>query len=294
VKVVSTPYRTAAPPEPEGPDEADAYEALLRVRASRARRIATTICGTLAALSVIALIESPSPRIRPRAPELVDSRAAAALSNARDTIASARDFAEREQARFAATINAALDASVAPGGRPCAVVLPEVNRLVRGQRAFPLLIVETGDRDLPSPSVANMLADVNRADEHLAAGRTAEAIFYANGLAARMTNPAARLRYDVVLVTTSMKHPERTTPRSFEPGELTGRAYLYDFDERRVTCAGDVHATSSREVAYSYAPTSPHAAMDEGPRLTASLEEDLERQIQRAISHGALLDVAPR
>jgi len=293
LKIVHAPYRVPAKPEPDGPDEADAYEALLRARAARGRRVLVTIWGALAVLSIMALLETPP---KPRTPELAAVRARARVADARDTIAAARAFVQREQARFAATMNAVLDADLAPDDRhrPCGVELPETT-LLRAERPFPLLVVAKGDRDLPSPSVASMLADVNRADEHLAAGRTMDAILHANALAARMGSAWGQHRYDVVLVTTTMKRPVRTTATSYEPGELSGRAYLYDFAEHRVTCVGDIHAVSSRRIEYSYvsALTGP-AAMDEGPRLSASLDEDLERQIRRAISRGALVAIDGR
>jgi len=296
LKVVHAPYRIAATRPGAGPDEADAHEALLRARASRARRIATVVCGALSVLSIMALAESPPSRARARAPEIAAARATARVATARDTVAAARTFAEREQARFASTMNAVLDADVSPerAQAACGIDLPETSRLTHKQ-ALPLLVVASGDRHLPSPSVAKMLADVNRADEYFATGRTVDAILLADALSSRMSNPAAHLRYDVVLVTTSMRHPVRTSPTSFEPGEMTARAYLYDFAEHAVTCVGDIQAVSSRTIEYSYvaAATGP-AAMDEGPRLVASLDEDLEMQIQRALVRGALVKVDGR
>lgn len=289
--MVHAPYRIAARREPESPEEADAYEALLRARAKRARRLVTTICGALAVLSIMALAESPPKR---RTPELADVRAAARLANARDTIVMARAFAEREQARFASTLNAVLDADLAPAraAPPCPMAFPEPSRLVQRKQSFPLLVVAKGDRHLPSPSVATIMKEVTRAEEHLAAGRTTDALLQANALSARMANAAAHLRYDVVLVTTTMRHPVRTTATSYEPGELTGRAYVYDFSEQRVTCVGDIQATSSRTIEYSYdSASNAPAAMDEGPRLSASLDEDLDLQVQRAIARGALVQV---
>jgi hypothetical protein len=289
--LVLAPYRIAATPEPSGPTEADAYEARLRARVARSRRVLVGGFGVLVALSVVALVESP-PRPRDRA--LVDSRAAARLANAHDTVSAARDFVAREQARFATALEAAFDAEVGPDSAhaSCSVKLPDT-RLSQGGRAFPLLVVSKGDREIPSPSLASMTADANRADEHFAAGRTMDALVYTNALAARMTNPSARPEHDVVLVTKSMKHPLRTTPTSFEPGEIEGRAYLYDFAKRRVVCAGDVHAVSSRQIEYSYVSATSSAAMDEGPRLSASLDDDLDIQLQRAIAT-SLVDLERR
>ncbi len=293
------PYRIAATrPGSDGPDEADAYEALLRRRASRARRFATVLCGALAVLSLMALAESPPSRTRVRrgAPELAEARAAARIADARDVISAARTFAEREQARFASTMNAALDAEIAldDSQPPCRLPLPPANHLTHRKDAFPLLVLSNGDRHMPSPSVAGLLTDVRRAEAYFAEGRTVDAVLQADALSARLASPEGPLRYDVVLVTTTMRHPVRTTSTSFEPGELSGRAYVYDFAERRVSCAGEIHATSSQTIEYSYvAAANGPAAMDEGPRLAASLDEDLDLQIQRAVTRGGLFQIAP-
>jgi hypothetical protein len=284
---VDAPYRIAAPPEPEGPDPVDAYEALLRARALRSRRIVTCICGGLAAVSITALAESPPARHL----EEAAARESAGVAGAQRVIAGARAHVESAQLAFAAGIAAAVEADGAHPERPsnelesspCPITLPEASRLVHGKQAFPLLVVPRGDRDLPSPSASSLLADVQRAEAHLANGRPAEAVMYANALSAQ---GAPRLRYDIVLVTSFVKHPVRTSSTSFEPGEVMGRAYLYDFSQRRVTCAGDVHASSSRHIQYSFVPAAvAPAAMDQGPRLTSSLDEDLEVQLQRAIAH---------
>ena len=281
------PYRTPAKPEPERPEEADAYEAALRAHTSRARRVGASLVLGLVALPIALISKTPAhPAGRG---ELVRIQTTA-LANARETIEAARVFTAREQAMFASAVGAVLDTpDLVPSSEPavCQVPLPDAPTMA-GARTFPLVIVAKGDRDrdLPSPSLAAMVAKVNRADEHLRAGRTMEAIVDASALA---LSERRRLQYDVVLVTTEMKHPIRTTPMSFEPGTLTGRAYVYDFEQHQVTCAGAIHATSSTQVEYSYASTSPSAAMDEGPRLTASLDDDLDRQIRRAITTATLV-----
>lgn len=277
------PYRTASVPEPPLPDEADAYEAALRRRLARSRWSGGLLAAVLG-LGVFAFARRTPPRTPPNVAAL---RTAERLVAARATISAARAFALREQATFASTVGAALDADLAATtpARPCEV------RLADGEAKLPLLIVPKGDRELPSPSVAAFLADVTRAEAHLRLGREAEAVTYANALEATMASPLARLHHDVVVVTTSMKHPVRTTATSFEPGELTGRAYVYDFGLHRVTCVGGVRAASSSTITYSYAPTSPSAAMDEGPRLVAFLEDDLDRRVRRAIADGALLRI---
>jgi hypothetical protein len=102
-----------------------------------------------------------------------------------------------------------------------------------------------------------------------------------------------RLRSDVVVVASRLEHPTKSGASSFEPGEVAGRAYLYDFAERRVVCAGDVHARSSNTIAYVFesGPTSP-ASQDQGPRLTASLEDDFRVQLEQA-TRASLVRLTP-
>jgi hypothetical protein len=287
-RVVLAPYRIAATPEPEGPDPVDSYEALLRRRAVRGQRLATAAIGFVAALSVLAFAEVPPAR---RAPgETAEARAVARITAARGVVANARRAASEEQAQFASAVLAVIDRAEDQEGErePCPVALPEATRLVHGKQAFPLLVVKTGDRDLPSPSVADVLGDVQRAEQHLNEGRYADGILYANALANAFARPpsvsAARLRYDVVLVARLLKQPVRNGTQSFEPGEIEGRAFLYDFGEHRVVCGGDLRAASSRQVEYNYL-SAEHApvALDQGPSLAATLDVDLEIQTQRAI-----------
>ena len=265
----------------------DAYEALLRTRATRGRRIITVVCGAIAGLSMLALAEAPpAGRASAETPEM---RAATQIASAREAIAAARKRAAEEQARFASAV--LHEASAGPSSpsssqERCSVVLPEATHLVHGNQAFPIVVVKTGDPDLPSPSVAAVLADVVRAEEHLDNGRFMEGILYANALRAQ-----TRLRYDVVVVATTIKHPLRTSTSSFEPGEIAGRAYLYDFGQQRVLCAGDVRASSSRQINYAYVPPELNGpvSLEQGPRLSETLDVDLEIQLQRAIAHGGLI-----
>jgi hypothetical protein len=64
---------------------------------------------------------------------------------------------------------------------------------------------------------------------------------------------------------------------------VRGKAYIYEFAEHRVTCAGAVESTSSPTIEYAYVEDpSTLAAQDQAPRLRASLDADLERQLRRA------------
>jgi hypothetical protein len=274
---VGSPYRIAAPPKPEPPDQVDVYEGeLLR----RLRRGKLALLGTYALLAASSIALTS---VRHRESDRGATRELGEIARRRASVRSALDRARAkaklEQARFEVDLLAAADRDLAPspGAPACPIRLPEPS--LSNRASFPLLIVSRGDRDLPSPSVSALLADIERAERHLAAGRIGTAELYADALD-RSPPPLAR---DVVIVTSSMKHPARTTSTSFEPGEASGRAYLYDFGEHRVTCVGDVHAASSPSIAYAYATgaASP-AAQDQGPQLTASLDADLDAQLRRA------------
>ena len=104
------------------------------------------------------------------------------------------------------------------------------------------------------------------------------------------------------LLEEKLSHLDESKPSLFERFDAETRRYitalqtaLYDFAEHRVTCAGDVHASSSRQIEYTFVPQtlgvkSP-AAMAQAPSLAASLEADLDYRIERAIADGALLKV---
>lgn len=308
--VQHAPYRTLALPEPQAPDQVDAYEALLRARAARSRRFVTVACGFVAGLSVLGLAEVPPvTKIAPL--EAAETRAVTKIADARAAIAAASKRAAEEQLRFTAAIRSAtaraeaqghlesaatetsVMAATAKGRRPCRVALPEPSTLVRGRSAFPLLVASAVE-PLRSPSLSGVFADIRRAEAHLDSGRFSDGVLYANALEA---SAVSRLNYDVVLITSLVRSPVRTSASSFEPGEIVGQAFLYDFAERRVTCAGSVHASSSRQIEYQYVPAlTSGASLDprsepvygQGPSLVASLDGDLELQAQRAITRGAL------
>jgi len=290
-----TPYRISAPRpnEPEAP-EADAYEATLRRRSIRTRKIVTAVVGIIGSVSLLAYAESPAPKKKMTLADAAELRSAARAQEARSIIANARVEALQLQQQFSETVLRSLDdAAAEPSTTPCPLVFPEATHLIHGQQAFPLLIVNQGDRDLPSPSVSTLMMDINRAEDHFANGRTLEGILYANALTRK--TPGERLRYDVVLVATTLTHPSRTSSSEFKPGEISGRAYVYDFVEHRVTCAGNVQAKSSRQIEYNYVPAvavgAPAGNLSQDKSLSTSLDVDLEIQTQNAIRNGPLFRV---
>lgn len=304
---MQAPYRIAAPLAPEPPDPVDAYEALLLARARRGRLVVALVACAFGGLMVAALGEAHTPPSARRELARVRAEEAARVEAAREIIASARARAASEQRRFehavrAATYDDADDAeaetTLARGpswralreGAACRAPLPDPTALLRGRRGLSLVVARPGE-PVESPSAAAILADVQRAEYHLANGHRVDWLVYADALEA--TSVARRLRYDVALVTTSVKPPVRTTTSSYEPGRVEGRAYVYGFAEGRVVCAGEVHATSSRQVEYQYVPDVGGSGWDgplfaQGPSLSGSLGADLDLQVQRAIVGGAL------
>jgi hypothetical protein len=246
------------------------------------------MCGAITVLWAAVSFTHRSPRVA--ASESAEAEAARRIAKAHHVIEEARRTVLAEQIRFEDTLRVALGHDVGPSATPCETNLPQANGLFQGRPAFPLVVVARGETSIPSPSVAAVLADVQRAEEHLGSGRTLDGILYAKGLA----SSRPRLERDVVLVASIMKHPTRRDIKSYEPGEVAGRAYLYDFAERRVTCVGDIRASSSRLIAYSFASgEAPPAGEAQGPSLSASLDADLLRQLEKAIAHGGLFAIVP-
>jgi hypothetical protein len=146
--------------------------------------------------------------------------------------------------------------------------------------AFSLLTVGPDDAEVPSQTIAKTLADVQRAEDHLASGRFEEAALYARALERR-----AWIGHEVVLVASTWKKPRVTSATSYEPGEIAGRAYVYDFAARRVACAADVHAASSTRIGYAYATThDAPSALGRDARLADSVDADLRASLERAVA----------
>lgn len=145
-------------------------------------------------------------------------------------------------------------------------------------RKLTVSIVDDAAHGLPSRTVDEVLADTRRAEIHVNARRYDDAIAYAEAL--KSPNRFAR---ELVVVTAQSKKPEVTSLTTYVPGEVRGRAYLWDFQAERVLCAADVHATSSREIGFTYA-GAPDAEARAGrtTRLLASLSEDLVTAVEHA------------
>jgi hypothetical protein len=276
------PYRIAAPPEPELPEGEEPYAAVLRAQRRRTRVVAVLISVFLAGgIAKVARSGQQPPGKRARA-----STEAERIEVARSAIANARARASLSQSRFERAVRDALAQQVGP--RPdlgtCPVKLPAASSLAYGRPAFPVLTVErseivAGSASLPSQAVAAVLADVRRAEGHLASGRFEEATLYARAL-----DVHERFAYDVVLVADSMTHPRARSGNDYDPGAVAGRVFVYDFTRGRVVCAGDVNAKSSKSIGYNYSDrTDAPARLGVIASMSDALREDLRIQTEHAI-----------
>ena len=275
------PYRIAATPAPEPPDPADAYEALLRERSRRFRPLVVGGLGLAFVATTTAALGGRSPA--PHGPTF-EEQAAHEVERARTVLEDARAEAMTEQLRFA-------DAFTELRTRPPQT---RATRCTIPTKDAPMLVVRADEHELRSPSVGRVMHDVVRAEELLANGRSLDGILYATALGPTSAMPlAARLRQDIVVLADVLKPPTRTTTSSFEPGSISGRIFVYDFAEHRVTCAGDVTVESSKQVAYAYIPAAMNGpiALDQGPSLSSTLDADLDRRLQAAIAAGPLFQL---
>lgn len=272
------PYRIAAPPAPEpfeDPGAEEPYAAVLRAQRRRAR-VVSVLVALFVAGGLAKVARSGQP---PRRPLTEATR----VDSAREAIASARARAAAAQTRFEHDMRLAIDGDLVP--RPdlgaCPLPLPAAPSLMAGRPSFPLLVVERDEvrGTLPSQAVAGVLADVRRAEGHLAAGRFEEAKLYARAL-----DRPERFGYDVVLVARAATKPRALSGSEYVPGEMAGRAYLYDFASGRVVCAGDVAARSSKAIGYVFSDRSDTPAWL-GPvaSMGDAIQEDIRLQTERAI-----------
>lgn len=269
------PYRINALPEPEPAEVEDPYARVLRAQRRRARLVSVlVVIGAAGGVVKVARSSQPPPR------RVITE--ATRTDGARAAIAGARARAASAQARFEAGMREALAAKVVARADlgACPFALP-AGSLASGRAAFPLLTIEQSDASgtLPSQAVAGVLADVHRAEAHLAAGRFEEAQLYARAL-----DRPERFGYDVVLVASTRKRPRALSGNEFEPGDIEGRAYVYDFASGRVVCAGDVKAKSSKEIGYVFSDrTDTPAWLGPVASMSDAISEDMRLQTERAI-----------
>lgn len=281
------PYRVAAPPEPEPVEAEDPYVAVLRAQRRRAR-----LMGALVAIFVAAgaakVARSGQP---PRKPKVTE---ATRVDGARAAILGARTRAGAAQARFEAGVREAIagDVVARPDLGACPIVLPGTSSLLLGRSSFPLLVATRAELDgaLPSQAVAGVLADVRRAEAHLAAGRFEEAKLYARAL-----DRPERFGYDVLLVANAAKKPHAVSGSVYEPGEIAGVAYVYDFAAGRVVCAGEVVAKSSTAIGYVYSDrTDTPPSLGAVASMDNAIHDDIQRETERAIVAAVRFRAGPR
>lgn len=275
------PYRVLSPPEPELPEVEHPYAAVLRSQRRRAR-IITAAVALLLVVGMVKMVRSGKSHARARGAGS-EARAQQAVGGARHAIDGARARAVGAQNKFDRGVREAVGQDLGP--RPdlgaCPITLPVASSLVSGRPAFPLLNVERVEirETLPSQAVAEILFDVRRAESHLAAGRTAEAALYGRAL-----DRPERFGFEVVLVARVSKRPYALSGNAYEPGELDGRAYLYDFATERVICAGDVRAKSSKAIGYTFSErVDAPVALGPTASMGDAISEDIRLQSERAI-----------
>jgi hypothetical protein len=270
------PYRAAAPPEPEPVETDDPYVAVLRAQRRRARLVGALVVVFVAG-GAAKVARSGQPHRR--APITEEAR----VDAARTAILGARARARAAQASFEAGLREAFAGEIVarPDLGACPVELPRTSSLVLGRASFPLLTVERAELDgaLPSQAVAGVLTDVRRAEAHLAAGRFEEAKLYARAL-----DRPERFGYDVVLVAHAAKVPHALSGSVYEPGEIAGLAYIYDFATGSVVCAGEITAKSSKEIGYVYSDrTDTPPSLGPVASMGNAIRDDIRRETERAI-----------
>jgi hypothetical protein len=257
-------------------EEADSYEA--KLLAGRKRYWAQMALIFTSAI-VLAFGGLKASRNRPTGAEKARRQEAMRVQEARATVNEAREELARAQASFDEAIHDAIADRLGPSLplMSCAIAMGDAEKLVRGRSMIPLLVVRGAEAHYWSPSVERASQDVTTAEALLDGVNPMSAVIYSDALEA---NPIdQRLTRDVVVVASRWKAPTRASVTAFEPGELDGTAYVFDFASRRMICAGEIHASNSKSLEYTYNETSDAR----GLRLDQRLEEDLDRQIARSI-----------
>ena len=283
----NVPYRVAAPPEPEPVETEDPYVAVLRAQRRRARLV-SVLMAIFVAGGLAKVARSGQPLRR------VPITEAARVDSARLAIVGALARASTAQSRFEAGVHEAVadDVVARPDLGACPIELPTASSLLRGRASFPLLTIERAELEgaLPSQAVAGVLADVRRAQAHLAAGRLEEAKLYARAL-----DRPERFGYDVVLVAHAAKKPRALSGREYEPGEVEGQAYVYDFATGRVVCTGEITAKSSNAIGYVYSDrTDTPPSLGPIASMGDAIHDDIRLQTERAIVAAVRFRSGPR
>jgi hypothetical protein len=272
----AVPYRIAAPPQPDPADVEHPYAAVLRAQRRRARLLSVVVV-LIAGAGITKVVRSG------RVPHRFVMTEATRADGARRAIDGARSRASLAQVNFETGVRAAIGQGVVPRSDlgVCPITLVESSAVSTPAAAFPLLTIDRADiaQVLPSQAVAGVLADVHRAEVHLTAGRYEEAALYARAL-----DRPERFGYEVVLLAAKNKPPRARSGAEYEPGEIEGRAYLYDFASGRVVCAGDVHAKSSSSIGYTFSdrPDAP-TRLSVVASMSDAVTEDMRKQTERAI-----------
>lgn len=281
------PYRIASPPAPVRTEEADSYEA--RLLAGR-RRFWAQMALMLSTAITLGTLAFQTAQRRPTGAAKARRQEALRLDEARHTTIEARVEVTRAQKAFDDGLHVLLARGIGPSVplTACETSLGEPERLVRGRAMVPLLVIhDTKQAHYWSPSVERVKQDVETAEALLQGGSPSAALVYTNAL--ESTPVSARLKHDVVLVADKWHSPQPSTNVTFDAGSVDGMAYVFDFDTRRFVCAGEVHASSSKNLQYSW---NELRGTERERRFEETLADDLELQIARAVTTpGALYTI---
>lgn len=147
----------------------------------------------------------------------------------------------------------------------------------------------------PAPALSSASVAIDRIRQRLASGEADRGDLER---AARLASGRAWSREILVL----LRVDERREPLfvrggadldSFVPGVIRGRAYAINVGTQRVVCVGDVAATNSPVIDFSYLSSSP---LDESGKRSAAestLARDLEVELRRAIAASLEVGTTP-
>ncbi len=277
------PYRVAARPDLEVPEVEHPYAVAMRASRRRARWTAMFVGVCVASGVAITAWSSATPARR-----VVHAEGQVDLGReARELTRAARGRAAEAQTALERNLRAAIRAGVAscPELGACPFRVPESSRFGSFGASFPMIATSRAEALSvlpPSHAIAALLADAQRVETHLAAGRFVEATAYA-----RWLEPRAPFQYEIVFVADSVKAPRVISASEFVSGETAGRAYLYDFarGDGAVVCAGDISEASSRELDYAFPVDAENATLSGRTQsLEGALERDMNARIARAVS----------
>jgi hypothetical protein len=271
------PFRQGKPlvlPTPE----LDAYEAELRARAHRKVLYTVAGCVVLVAPLVVLFLMATVPEVLSKVKHPLRGVSPQAADTARASVARAREAARVAEAAAREGVERAveqgLDAHPELGRCPTADLPPDA---------------ETSLRRLTDPHVC-AACDAKASEASLLEGSLKERSRDA-GLDARVVQRARRLARAVesggafiVMHVTAEAPPHGVPGAGFTPGQVRGRAYLWEPRSRQVLCVGDFQAESSESVDYKVLTRGPLGPLGQAgsAELQHALAQDLAARTRAA------------